>query len=138
MPSSARPTCPLALPLPAEPAERVLLALFRRMAIHGLHDASATMLALHHFGAEFRKPLSLLRCFVHDLSASANRTIRLAPCCAPRMTVDEALMIDAVMLGELASLEALSEADDPMRTQTIADALRDEFRILARRFARSR
>lgn len=143
MPEPARPTpprgprCPMALPLPHEPQERVLLALVRRMAIHGLHDSSAAMLALHHFGGDFRRPLTLLRCFMHELACCSNRNIRLAPCCAPRMTLDEALILDSVMLGELASMEALTEADDPQRPFTIAETLRGEFEQLGRRFARA-
>lgn len=135
-PPPSRPqgdACALALPLPTAPQERVLLAMFRRMAIYGLRDSRAAMLALHHFGGQFRRPLTLMRCFMHELATSSNRNIRIASCCAPRITVDEALVLDSVMRGELASMEALTEAHDPQRPFTIAQTLRHEFENLGRR-----
>lgn len=135
--SPSSPRCALALPLPQAPQERVLLVMFRRMAIHGLQDSRAAMLALHHFGGGFRRPLTLMRCFMHELATGSTRHIRIAPCCASRMTLDESLMVGSVMRGELASIEALTEAQDPQRPFMIAQTLRGEFEHLGRRLARA-
>ena len=89
----------LPLPLPPGRAERAVLVILRRMAAHGFRDASATMLALETFGTDFRRVLVLLRAFMVELARASQRTIRLAPCCALRMTEDEGLVMEALMLA---------------------------------------
>lgn len=89
----------LPLPLPESRTERAALVILRRMAAHGFRDAAATMLAIETFGTDFRRVLVLLRAYMVELARGANRTIRLAPCCAMRMTDDEGLMMDALDLA---------------------------------------
>jgi hypothetical protein len=89
----------LPLPLPPGRAERAALVILRRMAAHGFRDASATMLALDTFGIDFRRVMVLLRAFMVELARCSSRTIQLAPCCAMRMTEDEGLMMEALMLA---------------------------------------
>jgi hypothetical protein len=102
-------TCPtpqpglLPLPLPGEPDQRLVLRCLRRMAAHGIRDAQAALLILDSFGIHFRRPLVLLRAFVAELAQGAERRITMAPCCAMRMTLDEARIV-----GVLASA-----VDDP-------------------------
>jgi hypothetical protein len=112
MPSSAQTDSLLPQALPTNMDARVQLIALRRMAAHGLRDARASMLMLHQFGLDYRRRLVLLRAFVHELAQASRRTIQLAPCCAVRMTADEALLLRA--LG--------SAADDPADA---ADALLD-------------
>ena len=118
--------CALPLMLPEDRDERLLLVLLRRMAIHGLHDARASWMALENYGIGFRKPLVLMRCFLHELASASQRNIRLAPCCAPRMTRDEGLMLAAIDLPSLDGLEALTDAGDVSRVMSAAHALRGE------------
>ncbi|ABC63749.1 hypothetical protein ELI_08285 [Erythrobacter litoralis HTCC2594] len=116
----------------------MLVLLARKMAIYGLRDASATMLAMQVFGSGFRRPLALLRCFMHEVATCSNRNISVAPCCAPRMTRDEALLIDALATADLASLAALTDNDDCGRALTVALALREEIDVLERRMLSAR
>jgi hypothetical protein len=83
-------------PAPADQSTRMLLIAARRMAVHGLHDASAAMLMVQAFGIHFRKPLVLLRAFLMETSAAASGDIRIAPCCLPRMTEQEGAMLGAI------------------------------------------
>jgi hypothetical protein len=89
----------LPLPLPPGRAERAVLVILRRMAAHGFRDAAATMLALETFGTDFRRVLVLLRAFMVELARASRRTIQLAPCCALRMTADEGLVMETLMLA---------------------------------------
>lgn len=91
-PPSAAPH-PLPFPLPEDAMQRTVLVAVRRMAAHGIRDAHAAMLFLNTFGPGFRQPLVLLRAFVVELAGAARRRIQLAPCCALRMTQDEARIV---------------------------------------------
>ncbi|HZU62437.1 MAG TPA: DUF6628 family protein [Novosphingobium sp.] len=79
----------LPLPMPAHEDARMLMIAARRMAVHGLHDASAALLVLRHLGIHFRQPLVLMRAFMLELSDATRRPIMVAPCCTPRLTRDE-------------------------------------------------
>lgn len=81
---------------PADPTTRALLVAARRMAIHGLQDASAALLIVQTFGLHFRKTLVLLRSFMLEASQAATGPIQIAPCCAPRMTAQEHALITAI------------------------------------------
>jgi hypothetical protein len=85
----------LALPqlLPACPNARLALFAFRRMGAHGLADARASHAMISAFGQDFRRPLTLLRAFMADMSASAAGTVSIAPCCCARMTAAEGALI---------------------------------------------
>ena len=89
----------LPIPLPTGRAECVALVILRRMAVHGLYDAPAIMLAMETFGMDFRPVLVLLRAFMVELARDSNRTISLAPCCAMRMTEDEGLLMETIALA---------------------------------------
>lgn len=92
-PRTDAPTATLPFPLPDDAMQRMVLVAVRRMAAHGIRDAHAAMLFLTAFGAGFRQPLVLLRAFVVELAGVSRRTIKLAPCCALRMTRDEARIV---------------------------------------------
>lgn len=83
-------------PAPSDPPSRMLLIAARRMAAQGLHDASAALMMVQAFGIHFRKPLVLLRAFLMETSAAATGEIRIAPCCLPRMTIQEGAMMAAI------------------------------------------
>ena len=86
----------LPLPLPVDPAQRLVLVTVRRMASGGIRDAHAASLFLRTFGLHFRKPLVLMRAFMVETARASAGTIRVAPCCAHRMTLDEARMVGIV------------------------------------------
>ena len=86
----------LPLPLPVDPAQRLVLVAVRRMASGGIRDAHAAHLFLRTFGLHFRKPLVLMRAFMVETAHASAGTIRVAPCCAHRMTLDEARMVGIV------------------------------------------
>lgn len=83
----------LPLPLPADPMQRLALFAIRRMAAHGIRDARVAASFVGAFGLHFRKPLVLLRAFVVEFVHMASGTVLVAPCCAPRMTLDEARIV---------------------------------------------
>lgn len=104
----------LPLPLPSDPAQRLVLVAIRRMASGGIRDAHAASLFLRTFGLHFRKPLVLMRAFMVETARASAGTIRVAPCCAHRMTLDEARMVGIV--GSAASNPA--NAADHLRALT--------------------
>lgn len=93
MPEPAADDAFTPLPLPGGRAERTILFAMRRMAIHGIRDASAAWLMLDLFSARFIEPLVMLRAFMFKLSRAARHPLRIAACCAPFMTEDEALIL---------------------------------------------
>lgn len=92
-------------PLPLDPNARLALFAFRRMGAHGLGDAHAAQAMLTAFGAQFRRPLLLMRALMADLAATATCQIAIAPCCCPRATASE-----TAFLGILARAESTPEA----------------------------
>jgi hypothetical protein len=110
--SDSKPNCLLPLPLPEGHDTRTVLFAIRRMAAHGIRDVSAAWLMIDLYSTSFRRPLVLLRAFMLELAQVSRRTIRMAPCCAPRMTRDEGLLIETLVLAsfdEAAAGAALSE-----------------------------
>ena len=83
----------LPLPLPEDDMQRFVLFAVRRMAVYGIRDAHAAARFVGLFGLRFRKPLVLMRAFIVELAQASTGTITIAPCCAPRMTRDEALIV---------------------------------------------
>lgn len=81
---------------PASPYRRLLLFALRRMAAGGIGDAHAAHAMLTGFGLGYRRPLVLLRALMSELSRVSTQTLRVAPCCCPRMTPDEALLLDLI------------------------------------------
>lgn len=94
------PHSPLAHALPAlqpvDPAPRLALFVFRQMAAHGLNDAAAAHALINAFGKDFRRPLTLMRALVGELSACAASPIAIGPWCCPRMTAAEAALMRAL------------------------------------------
>lgn len=99
--------CLLPLALPEQRTERALLVAVRRMAAHGVRDVSAAWLMIDLLSTGFRRPLVLLRAFMLELAHAASAPIRVAPCCAMRMTEHEGLIMTALFnaAGDLASAE---------------------------------
>jgi hypothetical protein len=104
-----RGTCLLPLPLPAGRIERSVLFAVRRMAAHGVRDVSAAWLILDQFSTGFRRPLVLLRAFMLELSHTATASIRVAPCCATRMTEHEGLIL-LTLFGAADDMTAAEDA----------------------------
>ncbi len=106
--------CLLPLPLPDDRVERSVLFAVRRMAAHGVRDVSAAWLILDLFSTGFRRPLMLLRAFMLELAHAATGPIKVAPCCAPRMTEHEGL----IMLTLFAAAGDLATAEDALARLT--------------------
>jgi hypothetical protein len=82
---------------PTESSQRLLLFALRRIAAGGLNDAHAANAMLGMFGLSFRRPLVLLRALMAEMSRVSNRKVLVAPCCCPRMTGAEGVLLAAVM-----------------------------------------
>jgi hypothetical protein len=95
------------------PTTRAVLVAMRRMAALGLFEAGASMMMMQQFGLHFRKVLVLLRAYVMQASQGADHAIRIAPCCAPRMTQDEAALLGVITLA----------LQDPARASAYAQSL---------------
>lgn len=106
--------CLLPLPLPDGRIERSVLFAVRRMAAHGVRDVSAAWLMLDLFSTGFRRPLVLLRAFMLELAQAATGPIRMAPCCSPRMTEHEGLIMTALF----GAAQDLTSAEDALARLT--------------------
>lgn len=125
---------------PQDGPSRALLVALRRMAIHGLHDASASLLMIEHFGLHFRKPLVLMRTLLMEVSQTTRQPIQIAPCCAPRMTAAENALLRALASAAqdpgLASQHLRELTKAPAiegllaTTRALAGALQDSGRLL--------
>jgi hypothetical protein len=115
--------------LPADCKTRCLLVMLRRMAIHGIRDAHASHLAFRTYGIRFSEVLALSRCLLHETAMASRRNIHIATCCTPRMTRDEALMLDVIAKGDREALAALTDNDRPTRALTAALALSDIVKV---------
>lgn len=88
--------------MPACANARVALFAIRRIGAHGLSDAPAANALLNTFGLGFRRPLVLLRAFMHEMAASATMPIQIAPCCCRRMTPAESALLTVLARAETA------------------------------------
>ena len=79
--------------LPACAGARIALFAIRRMGAHGLADARAAHVIFTTFGQRFRRPLILTRTLMAELASTAEGTIAIAPCCCPRMTPAEQILL---------------------------------------------
>lgn len=127
-PTPASMTCALPLPLPETRQEQALLLMFRRMAIHGLHDARTSLFTLDHFGSGFLRTLHLVRAFLHGLARHVQAPLKVAPCCTPRMTRHEGLVISAMAQACPVALLELSGPEGYRELVTLAQALQAEVR----------
>jgi hypothetical protein len=66
------------------------------MAVGSINDAHAAHAIFTGFGLSYRRPLMLLRALMAEVSHVANATLRVAHCCCPRMTGDEAILLDSI------------------------------------------
>jgi len=82
---------------PMAPDQRLVLYAIRRMAAGGLTDAHAASALLARFGLHFRRPLVLLRAMMAEISRVATRQILVAPCCCPRMSDGERILLGALL-----------------------------------------
>lgn len=114
-----RPTdSPSLLPhaAPASPYRRLLLFAIRRMAAGGIMDAHAAHAIFTGFGLGYRRPLVLLRALMAELSRVSTAQLKVAPCCCPRMTRDEAMLLDLI-------------AEAPERPAHVHQAMGDLLRV---------
>lgn len=126
--------------VPQDGATRAILVALRRMAIHGLHDASAALLMFEHFGLHFRKPLVLMRALLMEVSQTTRKPIQIAPCCAPRMTSAENALLRAMACAAHDPAQASQHLRDLTQapviegllatTRVLASALHDSGRLI--------
>lgn len=123
---------------PACASRRLLLFGIRRMASHGLNDAHAASAMIGGFGIGFRRPLVLTRALMAEISRTSAVRLAVAPCCCPRMTGAEAVLLSAVvearsrprdMHDALAGALGIRDALGPLIT---AQALGQAFEDLGR------
>ncbi|SOB87741.1 hypothetical protein SAMN06297144_2877 [Sphingomonas guangdongensis] len=110
---------------PDDAALRLVIFGVRQMGAHGLDDAAAAHAFLTGFGQDFRRPLTLLRTLMLELSEVSSRPIQIAPWCCPRMTASEAALVAVLtrcLTNEaaagllLADLLAVRDASGPLAT----------------------
>lgn len=86
----------LPAPAPTSPYARLLLYGVRRMAAGGIGDAFAAHAFLAGFGLGYRQPLLLVRAFMGELARVSAVRIPVAPCCCPRLTAAEQVLLEVV------------------------------------------
>lgn len=79
--------------LPSCANARLALFAMRRMGAHGLADARTSHAMFAALGQGFRRPLTLMRALMAELASTAAGTIAIAPCCCPRMTPAESVLL---------------------------------------------
>lgn len=82
--------------VPGSADQRLMLFAIRRIAVGGLDDAHAAHAYITAFGRSFRRPLLLTRALMAEVSRVSGIRILVAPCCCPRATGHESLLIDVV------------------------------------------
>lgn len=86
----------LPYPAPASPYARLLLYGVRRMAAGGIGDAHAAHAFFTGFGLGYRRPLVLVRALMAEVSRVSAIRLVVAPCCCPRMSEAEHVIVGAV------------------------------------------
>lgn len=137
-----RDTSPISILLPrAAPTaaeQRLLLYAIRRMGAHGLNDAHAANALFGTFGRSYRRPLILLRAFMAESARASQLTIKIVACCCGRMTRDETLLVDALVMAASdpraahKSLSTCLGTGDCIGVLTSAQALNQAFGDLGR------
>lgn len=124
--------------LPTDQGGRLLIFAMRRMAVGGLHDAHATHSIFAHFGLGYKRPLILIRAMMAEIARASHQTIKIAPCCCPRITTDEANLLQAIEYAEAsprisnATLARLMGTPDCLGVLTTAQAVAQAFHDLGR------
>lgn len=130
--------CQMPLPLPYEQTQRIMVRCLRRMAVHGLRDAQASLWVFEHFGIHYRRPLVLLRAFVVELAQVSQRRIQIAPCCAMRMTLDEGRIVEILAAAghdpscAQRHLRLLTEVENVASLLSLAAAFNDTLAALGK------
>ena len=132
--SSATPTADL-LPYsaPQSPYARLLLFALRRMAAGGIGDAHAAHAFFTGFGLGYRRPLVLTRAFMAEVSRVSAIRLVVAPCCCPRMSEAEQVLLAAVGRANATpqrahdALSALLKVRDCVGLVTSAQAVATSF-----------
>jgi len=114
---------PLPHPLPDGANARLALFAIRRMGAQGLADALAAHAFIMHFGEGFRRPLLLMRAFMHELAATATQPIAIAPCCCPRATPSEAALLTVLTRASAAPCTASLLLVDQLGTRDVGAVL---------------
>ncbi|WP_404712793.1 DUF6628 family protein [Sphingomonas sp. MMS24-J13] len=83
-------------PAPISPYARLLLYGIRRMAAGGIDDAHAAHAFFTGFGLGYRRPLILTRAFMAEVSRVSAIRLVVAPCCCPRTSEAENVLLNAV------------------------------------------
>ena len=120
---------------PACANRRLLLYALRRVAAAGLSDAHATHAFFTAFGRRFRRPLVLLRALMAEVSRVSNISLPIAPCCCPRLTEAESVLLNAVADADgnhrpretHRALCAILDVDDCLGALSSAQALAQAF-----------
>jgi hypothetical protein len=105
---------------------------------NGLNDAHAANAMLGTFGQSYRRPLILLRAFMAETARVSKLKVSVAACCCGRMTRDEIMLIDTLILAlsdPRAAHESLSTClgtADCLGALTSAQALNQAFSDLGR------
>jgi hypothetical protein len=81
---------------PTSPYSRLLLFAMRRMAAGGIGDAHAAHAFFSGFGLGYRRPLVLVRALMAEVSRVSAIKLVVAPCCCPRMSAAEHVLLGAV------------------------------------------
>jgi hypothetical protein len=81
---------------PVSPYSRLLLFGIRRMAAGGVGDAHAAHAFFSGFGLGYRRPLVLVRAMMAEVSRISAIRLVVAPCCCPRMSEAEHILLGAV------------------------------------------
>lgn len=116
-------THPLPHALPDDANARLALFAIRRLGAHGLADAHVANAFVTHFGEGFRRPLVLIRAFMHELAATATQPIAIAPCCCPRATPSEAALINVLTRAARAPCTAWILLADQLATRDVGAVL---------------
>lgn len=120
---------------PDDAALRLVIFGVRQIGAHGLDDAATAHAFMTAFGQHFRRPLTLLRTLMLEVSQVSARPIQIAPWCCPRMTASEGALVAVLqrcLTNEaaagllLADLLAVRDASGPLATATaLAGAFAD-------------
>ena len=123
MPGAATLAHALPHPLPDDANARFALFAIRRLGAHGLSDAHAAHAFMTRFGEGFRRPLVLMRAFMHELAGTATQPIAIAPCCCPRVTPSEAALLTILTRAASAPCTAWLLLTDQLGTRDVGAVL---------------
>lgn len=109
--------------LPDDANTRLALFAIRRLGAYGLNDAHVVQAFVGRFGEGFRRPLLMMRAFMHELAATATQPIAIAPCCCARTTPSETALISVLQRVADAPRSANLLLSDQLGCRTAHSAL---------------